>query len=168
MHPDIKVRDLVRRRGDHVNGRVGGQTGASQVRGRQGGVCHLQSGPPTGRYGGLPLPRPSPAPASTPPAVRPVAGRRTGGSWPLLPERCPPWRQRGRGKPHAHTGRPCHSHARRRRPIASTATAIPRRVAGAGRSKNQIRGSVLGARTWGGTVARLCGQGRTRGEPLGV
>ena len=49
---------------------------------------------------------------------------------------------------------------------ASTATTVPRRVASAGKSWNQIPGSVLGARTSGGSLARPCGRStRSRGVP---
>ena len=43
---------------------------------------------------------------------------------------------------------------------ASTAATVPRRVAGAGRSWNQMPGLTTGASTCGGSVARPCGARR--------
>ena len=44
----------------------------------------------------------------------------------------------------------------------STTTTFPRTVVRGGKSWNQRRGSVLGARTWGVSVARPCGATGTR------
>ena len=113
IHTGVKVRDPVRRRGDHVDGGGGDQTAPPHDRGIQmvyaiPTVTSLLVGAE-----GPQLPPPSLAQASTPPAVRPVAGRRTGGSWPPL---VGSGSDMGLVRYKLAQANPCHSHARRRRP----------------------------------------------------